>query len=189
MVMRLGKVRYIVLKQVCKYMCLDRENRNGYFSNKFVSTRGGWTGANWGTWVVLKQETYGINLGFCCTSTKCEVCLWSLIIHGSALMPDRKRWKTETFVAWRLKTVERFIVRWLKMSLLVLTAAGVKHLRDHDIVHRDIKPGNILRCVAEDGRSSLSLFVSLSFCLSVCLCILSISLFLSASLLSWGDQG
>lgn len=39
--------------------------------------------------------------------------------------------------------------------LLVLqqVAAGVKHLRDHDIIHRDIKPGNILRCVAEDGRS------------------------------------
>ncbi|KAK7499608.1 hypothetical protein BaRGS_00009260 [Batillaria attramentaria] len=39
--------------------------------------------------------------------------------------------------------------------LLVLkqVAAGVKHLRDNDIIHRDIKPGNILRCVAEDGRS------------------------------------
>lgn len=31
-------------------------------------------------------------------------------------------------------------------------AAGVKHLRDNDIIHRDIKPGNILRTVAEDGR-------------------------------------
>ncbi|XP_025106703.1 serine/threonine-protein kinase TBK1-like isoform X2 [Pomacea canaliculata] len=39
--------------------------------------------------------------------------------------------------------------------LLVLKqiTAGVKHLRDFDIIHRDIKPGNILRCVAEDGRS------------------------------------
>ncbi|PVD24780.1 hypothetical protein C0Q70_15266 [Pomacea canaliculata] len=38
--------------------------------------------------------------------------------------------------------------------LLVLKqiTAGVKHLRDFDIIHRDIKPGNILRCVAEDGR-------------------------------------
>ncbi|CAG5120800.1 unnamed protein product [Candidula unifasciata] len=39
--------------------------------------------------------------------------------------------------------------------LLVLSqvTAGVKHLRDNDIIHRDIKPGNILRSVAQDGRS------------------------------------
>lgn len=39
--------------------------------------------------------------------------------------------------------------------LLVLkqVSAGVKHLRDNDIIHRDIKPGNILRCISEDGRS------------------------------------
>nr|QNL15296.1 serine/threonine-protein kinase TBK1 [Littorina littorea] len=37
--------------------------------------------------------------------------------------------------------------------VLEQVSAGVKHCRDHDIIHRDIKPGNILRCVAEDGRS------------------------------------
>ncbi|CAH1784808.1 unnamed protein product [Owenia fusiformis] len=39
--------------------------------------------------------------------------------------------------------------------LLVLqhVAAGMKHLRDKSIIHRDIKPGNILKYIAEDGTS------------------------------------
>lgn len=33
-----------------------------------------------------------------------------------------------------------------------LTAAGMKHLRENGIVHRDIKPGNILLYKKEDGK-------------------------------------
>lgn len=38
--------------------------------------------------------------------------------------------------------------------LLVLEhlSAGMKHLRDNNLVHRDLKPGNIMKFVAEDGR-------------------------------------
>ena len=36
----------------------------------------------------------------------------------------------------------------------VLPAAGMKHLRDNDVVHRDIKPGNIMRYITDDGRYS-----------------------------------
>lgn len=32
------------------------------------------------------------------------------------------------------------------------TASGMKHLREHGVVHRDIKPGNIMRFISEDGR-------------------------------------
>ncbi|KAI0234398.1 Serine/threonine-protein kinase TBK1 [Lamellibrachia satsuma] len=32
-------------------------------------------------------------------------------------------------------------------------ADGLKHLRHHGIVHRDIKPGNIMKYIADDGRS------------------------------------
>ena len=28
----------------------------------------------------------------------------------------------------------------------------MKHLRDQDIVHRDIKPGNIMKFIYDDGR-------------------------------------
>ncbi|XP_003743253.2 serine/threonine-protein kinase TBK1 [Galendromus occidentalis] len=39
--------------------------------------------------------------------------------------------------------------------LLVLKdlTAGMKHLRDNNIIHRDLKPGNIMKYVAENGRS------------------------------------
>ncbi|XP_050414742.1 serine/threonine-protein kinase TBK1 isoform X1 [Patella vulgata] len=39
--------------------------------------------------------------------------------------------------------------------LLVLqhVASGMKHLRSNAVVHRDVKPGNILRCIDPDGRS------------------------------------
>ncbi|XP_076350570.1 inhibitor of nuclear factor kappa-B kinase subunit epsilon-like isoform X3 [Tachypleus tridentatus] len=39
--------------------------------------------------------------------------------------------------------------------LLVLNhaTAGMKHLRDNNIIHRDLKPGNIMKFIAEDGRS------------------------------------
>uniref|UniRef100_A0AAX7SU09 Protein kinase domain-containing protein n=1 Tax=Astatotilapia calliptera TaxID=8154 RepID=A0AAX7SU09_ASTCA len=39
--------------------------------------------------------------------------------------------------------------------LIVLhdVVAGMNHLREYGIVHRDIKPGNIMRVIGEDGRS------------------------------------
>ena len=33
-------------------------------------------------------------------------------------------------------------------------AKGLRHLRTHNFVHRDIKPGNIMRCGNPDGRSA-----------------------------------
>jgi len=33
------------------------------------------------------------------------------------------------------------------------TARGMNHLRGNGVVHRDIKPGNIMRQVGEDGKS------------------------------------
>ncbi|CAL1534551.1 unnamed protein product [Lymnaea stagnalis] len=43
------------------------------------------------------------------------------------------------------------------LNVLKQVTAGVKHLRDQDIIHRDIKPGNILRSVAPDGTSVFKL--------------------------------
>lgn len=49
--------------------------------------------------------------------------------------------------------------------LLVLEhlTAGMKHLRDNSLVHRDLKPGNIMKFVADDGRKSLSELSSTAF--------------------------
>ena len=32
-----------------------------------------------------------------------------------------------------------------------LSVSGMEHLRSHGFVHRDIKPGNILRAITKDG--------------------------------------
>ena len=36
---------------------------------------------------------------------------------------------------------------------LCVSVAGMNHLREYGIVHRDIKPGNIMRVIGEGGRS------------------------------------
>lgn len=48
------------------------------------------------------------------------------------------------------------------MIWFCFTADGLKHLRDVDIVHRDIKPGNIMRYLTEDGRYSKSMTPTLT---------------------------
>lgn len=37
------------------------------------------------------------------------------------------------------------------------TAAGMKHLRDNHLVHRDLKPGNIMKFVGLDGSTQYKL--------------------------------
>lgn len=37
--------------------------------------------------------------------------------------------------------------------LFLIEVAGMNHLRENGIVHRDIKPGNIMRVIGEDGQS------------------------------------
>lgn len=32
-------------------------------------------------------------------------------------------------------------------------SAGMKHLRDNNLVHRDLKPGNIMKFISEDGKT------------------------------------
>lgn len=44
---------------------------------------------------------------------------------------------------------KKLIVLW---KLFVSAASGMKYLRQQDIIHRDIKPGNIMRKVDENGR-------------------------------------
>lgn len=43
--------------------------------------------------------------------------------------------------------------------LLVLEhlSAGMKHLRDNNLVHRDLKPGNIMKFISDDGRTIFKL--------------------------------
>lgn len=41
-----------------------------------------------------------------------------------------------------------------EVCLFFLTKVqGMNHLRENGVVHRDIKPGNIMRQVGEDGKS------------------------------------
>ena len=39
------------------------------------------------------------------------------------------------------------------MAVLQHLAAGMKHLRDLNVIHRDLKPGNIMKFIGEDGHS------------------------------------
>ncbi|KAM6927185.1 inhibitor of nuclear factor kappa-B kinase subunit epsilon [Xenentodon cancila] len=39
------------------------------------------------------------------------------------------------------------------LTVLESIVQGMNHLRENDVVHRDIKPGNIMRQVGEDGKS------------------------------------
>ncbi|XP_072318026.1 inhibitor of nuclear factor kappa-B kinase subunit epsilon-like, partial [Eucyclogobius newberryi] len=39
------------------------------------------------------------------------------------------------------------------LTVLQCVVQGINHLRENGVVHRDIKPGNIIRQVGEDGRS------------------------------------
>ncbi|XP_028260739.1 inhibitor of nuclear factor kappa-B kinase subunit epsilon isoform X2 [Parambassis ranga] len=39
------------------------------------------------------------------------------------------------------------------LTVLQCIVQGMNHLRENDVVHRDIKPGNIMRQVGEDGKS------------------------------------
>lgn len=41
---------------------------------------------------------------------------------------------------------------WLLLFYIV-EVGGMNHLRENGIVHRDIKPGNIMRVIGEDGQS------------------------------------
>ena len=36
--------------------------------------------------------------------------------------------------------------------VLLFSVSGMKHLREHGFLHRDIKPGNILLAQDDDGR-------------------------------------
>lgn len=37
--------------------------------------------------------------------------------------------------------------------IFIVEVGGMNHLRENGIVHRDIKPGNIMRVIGEDGQS------------------------------------
>ncbi|XP_053391289.1 serine/threonine-protein kinase TBK1-like, partial [Mercenaria mercenaria] len=74
-------------------------------------------------------------------STRNKVIVMQLTEHGSLfnMLEDPKH-------AYGLPEEEFLIV-------FEHVTAGMKYMRDNGIVHRDIKPGNILRYIGEDGRS------------------------------------
>ena len=39
-----------------------------------------------------------------------------------------------------------------KLSYIFKLVAGMKHLHEQGMVHRDLKPGNIMRVIKDDGR-------------------------------------
>lgn len=53
-----------------------------------------------------------------------------------------------------LMCIPMYIDAYIMISfVLFYQVGGMNHLRENGIVHRDIKPGNIMRVIGEDGQS------------------------------------
>ena len=82
-------------------------------------------------------------------------------------------------VAWMTALSVMLWSTWWLVYLFL--AAGLKHLREQGIVHRDIKPGNIMRYIADDGRwvqqDSLALFPTLFYPRKFSLAVYAFSVF------------
>lgn len=56
-----------------------------------------------------------------------------------------------------MNLTHRYTQRYLHYDFLcfifLVQVGGMNHLRENGIVHRDIKPGNIMRVIGEDGQS------------------------------------
>ena len=48
-----------------------------------------------------------------------------------------------------LESLDKFDI---KLSCIFKLVAGMKHLHEQGMVHRDLKPGNIMRVIKDDGR-------------------------------------
>lgn len=51
---------------------------------------------------------------------------------------------------------------FFKKSVQIFAVSGMKHLRQNGFSHRDIKPGNILVCIADDGRCDTKYFKNMT---------------------------
>ena len=75
--------------------------------------------------------------------------VWHLAVFGAF---QQRNDHSENDVFWLL-CVRVWLTSIRFWSSPYVSANGVQYLRERGYVHRDIKPGNIMRCIAEDGRS------------------------------------